>query len=975
MLAIAILLLAWNAGVRTQEDRVRLTGGSGRCAGRVEVSQNGEWRPLIARWYPHFSKASAAVVCRQLGCGSPVLTTWISGSTLQPTWEVIAKCDGSEPALTQCKNTDWWWLSWPCKVVVELICSESVRLVNGSGPCSGRVEVKSDQSWASVCEDDFDWKDAQVVCREFDCGAPTALQGALYGEVEAPIRTKEFQCKGNESLLQDCTTSSPTRNTCSPGKAGGLTCSMREDLRLVAGSHSCAGKLEVKHNNEWRRVMREKSSVRTLNLAAVVCRQLGCGSVVLTKETPDIPWLPLWGITSNCNGSEPDLWECGKISGGTSDKTTEVICSESIRLMNGTSLCSGRVEVKSDQSWASVCENDFDWQDAEVVCRELACGPPTALQGALYGEVEAPTRTKEFQCKGNESLLQDCTTSSSTRNTCSPGKAAGLTCSAPDDVRLVGEGHRCAGRLEIKHEEEWRPALSHFSPPWDMKSAAVACRQLGCESALLTKAVLENVSRPVWEFGTTCGGSEQALRECGALSYNSNSKYRQELICSESVRLVNGSGLCSGRVEVKSDQSWASVCEDDFDWKDAQVVCRELACGAPTAHQGALYGEVEAPTRTKEFQCKGNESLLQDCTTSSPTRNTCSPGKAAGLTCEELEDVKLVGGRSRCAGRLQVRYQGEWRFIGNFMASQDLVTGAVVCRQLGCGSVVLIKDHATVNGPTWMFNSRCAGNESALKECGALSKQYHYENVELICSESVRLVNRSGLCSGRVEVKSDQSWASVCEGDFDWKDAEVVCREIGCGVPASLQGALYGDVKAPLWNKEFQCKGSESGLLDCVTSGSARNTQSPCKALELICSKPEDVRLSGGASRCEGTLEVKKHGQWRPLTYKYYWGHDWKMNPAIVVCRQLGCGPPVAVYPAIDEELIDSDLAVEMVNANRIPSWTLDSNCKGSESTLRECGGLSPNHDYNNMQLICSAKEGKQEKKEESDDYIYDLYD
>ena len=102
---------------------------------------------------------------------------------------------------------------------------------------------------------------------------------------------------------------------------------------------------------------------------------------------------------------------------------------DSIRLVNGNSLCSGRLEVKSNQRWSSVCEDDFDQQDAEVVCRELGCGAPSVLQGALYGEVEAPMWTREFQCGGHESALLDCRTSGSDRNTCSPGKAVGLTCS------------------------------------------------------------------------------------------------------------------------------------------------------------------------------------------------------------------------------------------------------------------------------------------------------------------------------------------------------------------------------------------------------------------------------------------------------------------------------------------------------------------------------------------------------------------
>ena len=109
--------------------------------------------------------------------------------------------------------------------------------------------------------------------------------------------------------------------------------------------------------------------------------------------------------------------------------STNVTSTDSIRLVNGNSLCSGRLEVKSNQRWSSVCEDDFDQQDAEVVCRELGCGAPSVLQGALYGEVEAPMWTREFQCGGHESALLDCRTSGSDRNTCSPGKAVGLTCS------------------------------------------------------------------------------------------------------------------------------------------------------------------------------------------------------------------------------------------------------------------------------------------------------------------------------------------------------------------------------------------------------------------------------------------------------------------------------------------------------------------------------------------------------------------
>ncbi|XP_034004837.1 scavenger receptor cysteine-rich type 1 protein M130-like [Trematomus bernacchii] len=645
--------------------------------------------------------------------------------------------------------------------------------------------------------------------------------------------TKEFQCGGNESALLDCSSASE-RNTCSPGRAVGLTCS--ELVRLVGGESRCSGALELKYHGEWRPVW---VPLWTLQAAGVACRELDCGSAVSVGDRKS-SFRPVWGILSDCAQSVSALRECA--------------VSNSVMLLNGTSQCSGRLEVKSNQSdpsWSSVCEADFDQQDAQVVCRQLGCGAPSVLQGMLYGEGEAPMWTKEFQCGGHESALLDCS-SASERNTCSPGRAVGLTCSEP--VRLVGGESRCSGALELKHHGEWRPV---WVPLWTLEAAGVACRELDCGSAV---SVGERKSsfRPVWGILSDCAQSVSALRECAVSSYTSNFL---TLTCSDSVRLVNGTSLCSGRLEVKSNQSnpsWSSVCEADFDLQDAQVVCRQLGCGAPSVLQGALYGEGEAPMWTKEFQCGGNESALLDCSSASE-RNTCSPGRAVGLTCSE--PVRLVGGESRCSGALELKHHGEWRPV--WVPLWTLEAADDACRELDCGSAVSVEERNSSFRPVWGILSDCARSGSALRECVVSS--YSSNFLTITCSDSVRLVNGTSLCSGRLEVKSNQSnpsWSSVCEADFDQQDAQVVCRQLGCGAPSVLQGALYGEGEAPMWTKEFQCGGNESALLDC-SSASERNTCSPGRAVGLTCSEP--VRLVGGESRCSGALELKHHGEWRPV--------------------------------------------------------------------------------------------------------------
>uniref|UniRef100_A0A3B5L2X1 SRCR domain-containing protein n=1 Tax=Xiphophorus couchianus TaxID=32473 RepID=A0A3B5L2X1_9TELE len=191
------------------------------------------------------------------------------------------------------------------------------------------------------------------------------------------------------------------------------------------------------------------------------------------------------------------------------------VCSDSVRLVNGTSLCSGRLEVKTSQSnqiWSTVCEADIDQQDAEVVCRELGCGSPSVLQGALYGEVEAPTGAAEFQCGGTESSLLDCRRSGPVRNTCSPSKAVRLTCSGP--VRLVGGASRCEGTLDLKLGR-WKPVKASG---WTVREAAAACRELDCGSVVSMGTRNDSSVRQVWEIEISCLKSGYPLRQCASAS-------------------------------------------------------------------------------------------------------------------------------------------------------------------------------------------------------------------------------------------------------------------------------------------------------------------------------------------------------------------------------------------------------------------------------------------------------------------------
>lgn len=58
------------------------------------------------------------------------------------------------------------------------------------------------------------------------------------------------------------------------------------------------------------------------------------------------------------------------------------------------------------------------------------------------------------------------------------------------------------------------------------------------------------------------------------------------------IRLVNGSGSHEGRVEVFYDRRWGTVCDDGWDKKDGDVVCRMLGFrGAEEVYRMARFGQ------------------------------------------------------------------------------------------------------------------------------------------------------------------------------------------------------------------------------------------------------------------------------------------------------------------------------------------------------------------------------------------------
>nr|XP_016853382.1 PREDICTED: scavenger receptor cysteine-rich type 1 protein M130-like [Anolis carolinensis] len=208
--------------------------------------------------------------------------------------------------------------------------------------------------------------------------------------------------------------------------------------------------------------------------ARVVCRYLGCGTALSTLQysVSEVETASIWLDGFNCTGTEISLRECkAKLWQYDPDRifwsygVAGVICTE-LRLMNGSSDCSGRVELFHNQKWGTVCDAGWDLKDAQVVCSELGCGKALTAPGrAHFGRGTGPIWLERMNCTGKEKSLWQCPKGQQQEHSCDHSTDASVEC---EEIRLSNSHDRCAGRVEIFHNGQWRMIRDNG---WDKEDA------------------------------------------------------------------------------------------------------------------------------------------------------------------------------------------------------------------------------------------------------------------------------------------------------------------------------------------------------------------------------------------------------------------------------------------------------------------------------------------------------------------------
>ena len=113
---------------------------------------------------------------------------------------------------------------------------QRIRLVNGTVPNEGRVEVRAgcNTEWGTVCDDSWGTSDAQVACRQLGYGIGTggivAYRLARFGQGTGEIFLDNLRCTGSETSLFECPGNEFGSHNCNHLEDAGVFCPASKHL-------------------------------------------------------------------------------------------------------------------------------------------------------------------------------------------------------------------------------------------------------------------------------------------------------------------------------------------------------------------------------------------------------------------------------------------------------------------------------------------------------------------------------------------------------------------------------------------------------------------------------------------------------------------------------------------------------------------------------------------------------------------------
>ncbi|XP_066566443.1 deleted in malignant brain tumors 1 protein [Amia ocellicauda] len=711
----------------------------------------------------------------------------------------------------------------------------SVFSEDGSYSCQYQTQV-SGRTINSSLSDPAQITVTDVVCRQLGCGAAvSAPHGAVYGKGSGPILLSDVGCTGGETVLSQCPNRGWRSHNCTHG----------QDTSVICFDSGFIGKPSISLLSPYPTFIPGEtprfSCIAPSSLYTTIDFDLNHSSSEnhIVTQRAGSPQTSVELTVSNVDLSHQGSYSCQyRVQGRTTKFTSPHSNPITITVVHlqkpNISISPSTGDVTKGQNFSITCRSASLHPNGKLNLLQSTGGAVSTVRSQSVGNGSVTFRfpSSVFSEDGSYSCQYQTQVSRRTINS-SLSDPAQITVT---DLRVTG-GDSCAGRVEVYHRGDWGTVCDD---DWGLPDADVVCRQLGCGAAVSAPhgEVYGQGSGPILLDNVGCTGGETVLSQCpnrGWRIHNCNHGEDASVICFNSGTL--GKAILSLVSDYPSSLPGESVT---------------FSCTSPSS----LYTSIDFDL----YRSSAGKPIM--------TRRVVSPQTSVELTVYNM-NMSHQGSYS-----CQYRVQGLTRNFTSLRSDSISITvvdlqtpnislsdssGEVTVGhtiQITCSTVpqypggTFLLLHLSGAERQWMpatshtavftlpaVNYSHDGNYSCQFSTQVSSRTFNSLNSSSARVTVIDLRLQEGhVCAGRVEVYYRRDWGTVCEDGWGLPDADVVCRQLGCGAAVSAPGgAVYGQGSGPILLDNVGCSGGETVLSQCPSRGWRSHNCSDGQDASVIC--------------------------------------------------------------------------------------------------------------------------------------------